>query len=213
SDSKSVNISNVPPSVTLNGATTANEGGTNHYTYSWTDPGTADTFPSHSVSCGIHGSASNDNFDGSAKTGSFDCTWSDDSGAGSTDVSASVTDDDLGNGSDTKHVTVANLAPSTPSLVSPADNATTNNIKPAFDWSNSTDPAGANDTITYRIQVDNNCDFLSPEINTTTSASDFTPLTSLVDGTYCWRVSASDEDGGTSADSSVRHLTIDATAP
>ena len=64
---------------------------------------------------------------------------------------------------------VNNVAPSTPNLVSPADNSTTGDNTPAFDWSDSTDPAGANDTITYRIQVDNNCDFSSPERDQTTS--------------------------------------------
>jgi len=53
--------------------------------------------------------ASNPAFDASTKTGSFDCTWSDDSGLGMADVSASVTDDDGDTGSDTIHVTVANV--------------------------------------------------------------------------------------------------------
>ena len=47
-------------------------------------------------------------------------------------------------------VHVDNVAPSTPNLLSPADNSTTGDNTPAFDWSDSTDPAGANDTITYR---------------------------------------------------------------
>ncbi|HET9667032.1 MAG TPA: hypothetical protein VFP09_09765, partial [Desertimonas sp.] len=110
-------------------------------------------------------------------------------------------------------VHVDNVAPTTPNLASPADNATTGDNTPAFDWSDSTDPAGANDTITYGIQIDNNCDFSSPERDETTSSSDFTPVASLADGTYCWRVNASDEDAGTSAYSSVRHLTTDTAAP
>src|SRR5439155_25741206 len=111
SDSKSVDIANVAPTVNLSGATSANEGDSKHYTYSWSDPASADTFPSHSMDCGIHGHSSNDVFDASSKTGSFDCSWSDDSGAGTADVSVSVSDDDSGTGSDTKHVTVANVAP------------------------------------------------------------------------------------------------------
>src|SRR5439155_5844454 len=100
--------------VTLSGLATANEGDTNSYSYSWTDPGTADTFPiaGNSVSCGVHGTASAVVFTPASKTGSFDCTWADDSGLGTADVKASVTDDDGGVGSDTINVTVANVAPS-----------------------------------------------------------------------------------------------------
>src|SRR5207237_4968543 len=111
SDSKSVDVANVAPTVHLSGTNSANEGDTKHYSYSWTDPGSADTFPRHSVGCGVHGTASNSSFDATGQTGSFDCTWSDDSGAGTADVSASVSDDDGGTGSDTIHVAVANVAP------------------------------------------------------------------------------------------------------
>ena len=91
----------------------ANEGDTKTYTYSWTDPGTADTFPAagNSVDCGINGTASTVVFTPASKTGSFDCTWSDDSGAGTADVKATVTDDDGGADTDTINVTVANVAP------------------------------------------------------------------------------------------------------
>ena len=130
-------------------------------------------------------------------------------------VTVDLVDEDgtFTNAANAHSVHVNNVAPTTPNLVSPADNATTGDNTPDFDWSNSTDPAGANDTITYRIQVDNNCDFSSPERDQTTASSDFTPAVALADGTYCWRVNASDEDGGTSSYSSVRHLTIDTGAP
>jgi len=210
-----VTVTNVAPNVTLSGPAAANEGDTKSYSYTWTDPSTADTFPAadNSVDCGLNGTASAVVFTPATKSGSFDCTWSDDSGAGTAAVKATVGDDDAGTDTDTVNVTVGNVAPTTPSLLSPADNATTNDNTPAFDWSNSTDPAGVNDTITYRIQVDNNCDFSSPERDQTTSSSDFTPGASIADGTYCWRVKASDEDGGTSAYSSVRQLTIDTGTP
>jgi hypothetical protein len=112
-------------------------------------------------------------------------------------------------------VTVANIPPSVPFLVAPSDNAITNDNTPTFDWTDSTDAAGPNDTITYRLQADNSgCSFSSPELNQPAIASStFTPGVGLSDGTYCWRVSASDEDGGTSAFSTTRNLTIDATAP
>ena len=80
--SAAVTVTNVAPTVTLLGSATADEGDTNSYTYSWTDPGTADTFPAagNSISCGINGTASDVEFDALAQTGSFKCTWSDDSG-------------------------------------------------------------------------------------------------------------------------------------
>ncbi|HEX3255750.1 MAG TPA: Ig-like domain-containing protein [Gaiellaceae bacterium] len=110
----SVTIANVAPTVTLVGAASADEGDTKSYTYSWTDPGSADTFPAagNSVSCGTHGTSSDEVFDPSSKSGSFKCHWTDDSGAGTADVKATVTDDDGGVGSDTIHVAVANVAPS-----------------------------------------------------------------------------------------------------
>ncbi len=78
-------------------------------------------------------------------------------------------------------VTVNNVAPSVPTLLAPADNLETNDGTPTFDWSDSTDPAGANDTINYVLQADNSgCDFLSPEVNEMSlSASTFTPATDL----------------------------------
>ena len=109
-----------------------------------------------------------------------------------------------------------NVAPSTPSLVSPANGAITNDNTPTFDWTDSTDPAGANDVITYSLQVDNNgCTFPSPEINESgLSASTYTPGIGIPDSNaYCWRVWASDEDGGIGAYSATRTLTVDATAP
>jgi hypothetical protein len=112
-ESFNVTVSNVPPTVTLSGPLTANEGDSKNYTYTWTDPGAADTFPAagNSVSCGINGSSSAEVFDASAKTGSFTCTWSDDSGAGTAAVSATVTDNDGGVGTNTKQVDVENVAP------------------------------------------------------------------------------------------------------
>ncbi|MDI6792661.1 MAG: Ig-like domain-containing protein [bacterium] len=74
--------------------------------------------------------------------------------------------------------------PSAPSLVSPDDNSYLSNNKPAFDWS---DVTGA----TYTIQVDDNRDFSSPELNVSgLSLSSYTPQTPLSDGRYYWRVKA-----------------------
>ena len=106
-----VTVNNVDPTVTLTGLDTADEGDTNSYSYSWTDPGTADTFPAagNSISCGVNGTASDVVFAPLSKTGSFKCTWSDDSGAGTAAVSATVTDDDGGTDTDTIQVDVDNV--------------------------------------------------------------------------------------------------------
>jgi len=113
SDTITVVVSNVNPVVSLVGSATADEGDTNSYTYSWTDPGTPDTFPAagNAVSCGSNGTASAVVFNPSTKTGSFDCTWSDDSGTGTVAVSAKVTDDDGGHHTATIAVDVDNVAP------------------------------------------------------------------------------------------------------
>jgi hypothetical protein len=203
----SVSVLNVAPSIAISGNANVNEG--SPYTLNLgtvTDPG-ADTVSSWIVHWG----------DGSTVTYTSDGDKTHTYADGPSDhaITVDLVDEDntFLNRANAFSVHVVNVAPSIPSLNSPADNSTTTNNKPAFDWDNSTDPAGANDTITYRIQIDNNCDFSSPERNEVTSSSDFTPLAALADGTYCWRVSGSDEDGGTSDYSSVRRLTIDATVP
>jgi hypothetical protein len=118
SDEIGVSVANVSPDVYLAGDGSANEGQTKSYSYSWTDPGASDTF-TRSVSCGPNGVMSNQAFTPSSKTGSFDCTFGDDSGAGTFEVKVTVTDDDGGAGSDSRHVDVDNVDPtaSHPSFV------------------------------------------------------------------------------------------------
>ncbi len=92
---------------------------------------------------------------------------------------------------------INNLPPSTPTLLQPSNGAVITNRTPEFKWANSTD---ANlDTLTYQIQVDNNSDFSSPEINVgsiseggpaNTSYVNSTPL--AVDTTYFWKIRAFD---------------------
>jgi hypothetical protein len=108
----SVTVKNVAPTVSfVSGATSANEGDTKSYSYSWTDPSSADTFPNHSVDCGPKGTALNEIYTAVSKTGSFDCRFGDDSGGGTFAVKATVKDDDGGEGSDTKQVDVDNVNP------------------------------------------------------------------------------------------------------
>ncbi|MFQ5616688.1 MAG: LamG-like jellyroll fold domain-containing protein [Anaerolineales bacterium] len=96
--------------------------------------------------------------------------------------------------------------PSVPNPSSPSNGSTTNDSTPTFDWTSS---SGATQ---YQLQVDNNSNFSSPEINDTTTSSIYTPGSSLSDGTYYWRVRARDAVGNWSGWSSVWSLTIN-TAP
>jgi len=91
--------------------------------------------------------------------------------------------------------------PTTPSLTSPSNGSSACDTTPSFDWSS---VSGAT---SYRIQVDNNSSFGSPEIDTTTSSSNYTPGSALSPGTYYWRVRASNSCGDGSW-SSVWSVTI-----
>jgi serine protease AprX len=91
--------------------------------------------------------------------------------------------------------------PSAPSLMSPSDGSSTCDATPAFDWSS---VSGAT---SYRIQVDNNSGFTSPEIDTTSASSDYTPTSALSPGTYYWRVGAYNSCGDSSWSAS-RSFTI-----
>jgi serine protease AprX len=82
--------------------------------------------------------------------------------------------------------------PSATSLMSPASGSSICDAVPAFDWST---VSGAT---LYRLQVDNNSGFTSPEIDTTTASSDYTSTSALTPGTYYWRVRASNSCGESS---------------
>ncbi|MDD3559547.1 MAG: T9SS type A sorting domain-containing protein, partial [Melioribacteraceae bacterium] len=96
--------------------------------------------------------------------------------------------------------------PPVPTLVSPANGSTTSDQTPTFDWTNSTGATG------YDLQVDNNSNFSSPEINTSPTSSDYTPSGNLAYGTYYWRVRAKNANG-TSNWSSVWSFTIQNPGP
>ena len=99
--------------------------------------------------------------------------------------------------------------PSAPSLVAPASGAVTNDNTPTFDWTDVSDPSLP---VTYEILVDNNNAFSSPEISKQSlSSSDYTQATSLADGTYYWKVRATDGVGNIGSYSAVRTVIIDTT--
>jgi glucose/arabinose dehydrogenase len=92
--------------------------------------------------------------------------------------------------------------PSAPSLSSPGSNATLDNVLPTFSWSA---PARA---VQYRLQVDNNADFSSPEINVTTASPRYTSQRVLGFGSYSWRVMAFNGVAAGSAWSQPRSFTL-----
>ena len=78
--------------------------------------------------------------------------------------------------------------PGTPTLISPANGSGTSDTTPSFDWSDASDATG------YEILIDNNSDFSSPTISTTTVTSDYT-ATTLALGTYYWKVRGTNVTG------------------
>ena len=79
--------------------------------------------------------------------------------------------------------------PGTPSPSSPPDGSTSGDDTPTFAW------ASASGATSYRIQVDDDAAFSSPEVDGTASATTYTPGSALADGTYHWRVQASNACG------------------
>lgn len=85
----------------------------------------------------------------------------------------------------TSSATVTCIKPAAPSLSTPVNGSSTCDRTPHFSWSS------VNGATSYRIQVDDNSSFSSPEIDTTTSNPEYTPASALSPGTYYWHVQAS----------------------
>lgn len=82
--------------------------------------------------------------------------------------------------------------PAVPTLLSPANGTVITDLQPTFDWN---DVSGAT---SYRIMVDNNSDFSSPEIDQTVSESTYTTATNFSAGTYFWKVLSTNSNGSSS---------------
>jgi beta-lactamase superfamily II metal-dependent hydrolase len=98
--------------------------------------------------------------------------------------------------------------PSIPTLLSPALNALITDGPPTLDWANVTLPAGTTFGY-YRVQIDNDSDFSSPNYDETTAAGDITASqfeSGLLasNNKYYWRVSACNADGEFSSWSTLR---------
>jgi len=176
SDTKTVTIANVAPTVELSGPTAADEGSTKTYTYSVTDPG--DT-PTVSLDCGSAGT-----YVPASDTGSsFKCLFGDGPAASTVKVGA---DDGTATGSATKEVAIANVAPSA-SAGGPYSGIWGSPI--AFSGSAS-DPAGSNDVLTYEWDFDYSGSF-------STDATGASPShTYAAPGNYTAALRVSDEDEG-----------------
>ena len=108
-------------------------------------------------------------------------------------------------------------SPSTPAPSLPGNNALITNYLPLFKWSAVTLPTGT-DFKHYHLQVDDNADFSSPEINDTSITNrttvQFQTSTALAQNTkFYWRVKAVNDDDEESNWSTVRTLRTIVSAP
>jgi hypothetical protein len=85
--------------------------------------------------------------------------------------------------------------PSAPELLNPPDNSITDDNTPTFTWAAVDDLSG----VTYTLQVDNDPDFSSPEIDAPNlTGISYTHWEALADGYYTWRVVVKDGVGNES---------------
>jgi len=100
--------------------------------------------------------------------------------------------------------TTPNSSPNQPSSLGPTEyvnGSWGNDNTPTLQFTQS-DP-DISDTLKYTIQIDNNSNFLSPEVNYTSGllaqgGTSYTP-SPLADGSYYWRVMSTDNKGATSS--------------
>lgn len=121
-------------------------------------------------------------------------------------VRARDTAGNWGGWSEIRAFEVDTVAPAAPVLSSPANHALIMDNTPQLEWNTVT---GAT---LYEVQLDNDADFSSPIVSSTTSNAYYIVGT-LADGTYFWRVRARDAAGNWGSWSSVWDLEIDTVAP
>jgi hypothetical protein len=113
---------------------------------------------------------------------------------------------------------VDTVPPFIPGLVSPPNGTFTNDNTPRLKWTSVTDNTALTTEVSgvshYRLQVDNDPDFSSPEINITTTDNRFDiPAPGLVDENYSWRVRAVDNASNVSDWSPTWTFVIDTIPP
>jgi hypothetical protein len=79
--------------------------------------------------------------------------------------------------------------PSTPTGLSPAEGSIIHDRTPTFTWND------VENVISYRFQIDDSDRLDTPFIDETTIITSYTPTSALLDGTYYWRVRASNVCG------------------
>jgi hypothetical protein len=85
------------------------------------------------------------------------------------------------------------IAPEAPNHLSPLDGSTSTLVPPLFTWNTVSDPSWS---IKYSIQIDDGADFSSPVISISGLTNGaYVPETELSDGTYYWRLRATDGAG------------------
>jgi hypothetical protein len=78
---------------------------------------------------------------------------------------------------------------SAPRLVAPADGVITNDTTPLLDWNE------VSDATSYRVELDNNSNFSSPERTNSRTNTAYTITPDLNAGTYYWRVRGRNAEG------------------
>ena len=108
--------------------------------------------------------------------------------------------------------TITITPPIAPLLVAPPTNAYLGDNTPDFSWYplSPTVPGGP---FEYQIQIDNVNTFANPAVDVRQSSTAYTPLQTLSDGVYFWRVRAINSVDTTGTWSLPRAFTIDTTAP
>ena len=183
-----VTVNNVAPIVTLTGSASANEGGTVSYSYTTDDPG-SEVFTRDAQTCD-GGTLSNDSFNPATGSGSFDCTFADN---GTYNVSVTV-GDGFEADSDTRPVTVANVAPS----VRAGADATVNEGS-AFAQTGSFADPGADAPWTGTVDYGDGSGVQPLTVNQTTKSYSLNH-TYADNGIYTVTVTITDKDAATGSD-------------
>ena len=154
SDSFDVTVHNVAPTVVLTGADEVDEGDTETYNYTVSDPGVNDTF---TVDAGFpdcdFGATNNGVLVGTpvqtATGGSFKCSFPD--GDATATVKIKVTDNDGGSSTDSEDVVIVEIANVAPEVTAAADQSSDEGESKSFDLGSFTDPG---DDADWTVDVD-----------------------------------------------------------
>ncbi|HSX42623.1 MAG TPA: lectin-like protein [Candidatus Saccharimonadales bacterium] len=127
-------------------------------------------------------------------------------------VSAADTLGNVSAWSSTQTVVIDTVVPTTPGT--PSTTTPTNNNTPTWTWTASTDSGtGLASGTPYTVQWSQDATFATGVSSATAGIASYTPAAALADGTWYFRIMASDAAGNNSAFSASGSVVIDATAP